>query len=209
MNDFLLLILNAYLGWYYVTNEVTKYSWTFCIDYLSTRLHWRHWLSFIVPFGKLIPLFVKSLLIMADLGPICWTWPTLRMTLVQKVLVASVILVLSIALYFFNLELTLLFLNFHSAWDYSAWVRIYALYLEERLECFRVLKYDVETDPPVCNLMQAYFSYLLHFQKVFKSHFHLYICSGPCNYMLMSWHKILPCNTPYLWKRERASSVLI
>lgn len=33
------------------------------------------------------------------------------------------------------------------AWDYSAWVRTYALYLEERLECFRVLKYDVETDP--------------------------------------------------------------
>ena len=23
----------------------------------------------------------------------------------------------------------------------------YALYLDERLECFRVLKYDVETDP--------------------------------------------------------------
>ncbi|PKA47860.1 Putative clathrin assembly protein [Apostasia shenzhenica] len=35
-----------------------------------------------------------------------------------------------------------------TAWDYSAWVRTYALYLEERLECFRVLKYDVETDPP-------------------------------------------------------------
>lgn len=34
------------------------------------------------------------------------------------------------------------------AWDYSAWVRTYALYLEERLECFRVLKYDVESDPP-------------------------------------------------------------
>ncbi|XP_006648067.1 putative clathrin assembly protein At5g35200 [Oryza brachyantha] len=34
------------------------------------------------------------------------------------------------------------------AWDYSAWVRNYALYLEERLECFRVLTYDVETDPP-------------------------------------------------------------
>ncbi|KAK8936141.1 putative clathrin assembly protein [Platanthera zijinensis] len=33
------------------------------------------------------------------------------------------------------------------AWDYSAWVRTYALYLEERLECFLVLKYDVETDP--------------------------------------------------------------
>uniref|UniRef100_A0A453QX13 ENTH domain-containing protein n=1 Tax=Aegilops tauschii subsp. strangulata TaxID=200361 RepID=A0A453QX13_AEGTS len=34
------------------------------------------------------------------------------------------------------------------AWDYSAWVRTYASYLEERLECFRVLKYDVESDPP-------------------------------------------------------------
>ncbi|KAF8392968.1 hypothetical protein HHK36_021209 [Tetracentron sinense] len=33
-----------------------------------------------------------------------------------------------------------------NAWDYSAWVRMYALYLEERLECFRILKYDVETD---------------------------------------------------------------
>ncbi|XP_022987668.1 putative clathrin assembly protein At5g35200 isoform X1 [Cucurbita maxima] len=33
-----------------------------------------------------------------------------------------------------------------NAWDYSAWVRSYALFLEERLECFRVLKYDVETD---------------------------------------------------------------
>lgn len=35
------------------------------------------------------------------------------------------------------------------AWDYSAWVRTYALFLEERLECFRVLKYDVETDRAV------------------------------------------------------------
>ncbi|KAJ0961299.1 hypothetical protein J5N97_000705 [Dioscorea zingiberensis] len=35
-----------------------------------------------------------------------------------------------------------------NAWDYSAWVRSYALFLEERLECFRMLKYDVETDPP-------------------------------------------------------------
>lgn len=33
-----------------------------------------------------------------------------------------------------------------SAWDCSAWVRTYALYLEERLECFRVLKYDVEAE---------------------------------------------------------------
>lgn len=35
-----------------------------------------------------------------------------------------------------------------SAWDYSAWIRAYALFLEERLECFRVLKYDVETERP-------------------------------------------------------------
>ncbi|KAJ6805266.1 putative clathrin assembly protein isoform X1 [Iris pallida] len=33
-----------------------------------------------------------------------------------------------------------------NAWDYSSWVRTYALYLEERLECFRVLKYDVESE---------------------------------------------------------------
>eukprot|EP00243_Klebsormidium_subtile_P004968 TRINITY_DN192_c0_g1_i1.p1 TRINITY_DN192_c0_g1~~TRINITY_DN192_c0_g1_i1.p1 ORF type:complete len:562 (-),score=94.55 TRINITY_DN192_c0_g1_i1:55-1740(-) len=32
------------------------------------------------------------------------------------------------------------------AWDYSAWVRVYALFLEERLECFRVLKYEVEAE---------------------------------------------------------------
>ncbi|KAJ0089830.1 hypothetical protein Patl1_13902 [Pistacia atlantica] len=36
-----------------------------------------------------------------------------------------------------------------NAWDYSSWVRCYALFLEERLECFRLLKYDVETDRPV------------------------------------------------------------
>ncbi|KAF5749596.1 hypothetical protein HS088_TW04G01566 [Tripterygium wilfordii] len=35
-----------------------------------------------------------------------------------------------------------------NAWDYSAWVRTYALFLEERLECFRVLKFDVEMDRP-------------------------------------------------------------
>ncbi|CAA3026939.1 clathrin assembly At2g01600 [Olea europaea subsp. europaea] len=32
------------------------------------------------------------------------------------------------------------------AWDFSAWVRTYALYLEERLECFRILKYDIESE---------------------------------------------------------------
>ncbi|KAI4380468.1 hypothetical protein MLD38_006655 [Melastoma candidum] len=35
-----------------------------------------------------------------------------------------------------------------NAWDYSAWVRTYALFLEERLECFQVLKCDVETERP-------------------------------------------------------------
>ncbi|XP_042002953.1 putative clathrin assembly protein At5g35200 [Salvia splendens] len=35
-----------------------------------------------------------------------------------------------------------------NAWDYSAWVRCYALFLEERMECYRVLKYDIETDRP-------------------------------------------------------------
>ncbi|GAB2300292.1 hypothetical protein Dimus_034328 [Dionaea muscipula] len=34
------------------------------------------------------------------------------------------------------------------AWDYSAWIRAYALYLEERLECFRVLKYDFVEERP-------------------------------------------------------------
>ncbi|GKV18143.1 hypothetical protein SLEP1_g28565 [Rubroshorea leprosula] len=33
-----------------------------------------------------------------------------------------------------------------NAWDYSAWVRVYALYLEERLACFSALKYDVERE---------------------------------------------------------------
>uniref|UniRef100_A0ACD6AEC8 Uncharacterized protein n=1 Tax=Avena sativa TaxID=4498 RepID=A0ACD6AEC8_AVESA len=32
------------------------------------------------------------------------------------------------------------------AWDCSAWVRLYAQYLDERVECFKVLKYDVEAD---------------------------------------------------------------
>ena len=36
--------------------------------------------------------------------------------------------------------------NFLAAWDCSAWVRTYALFLEERLECFRILKYDIEAE---------------------------------------------------------------
>ena len=36
--------------------------------------------------------------------------------------------------------------EYRAAWDCSAWVRTYGLFLEERLECFRVLKYDVEAE---------------------------------------------------------------
>ncbi|KAJ8770089.1 hypothetical protein K2173_010134 [Erythroxylum novogranatense] len=32
------------------------------------------------------------------------------------------------------------------AWDCSGWARTYALFLEERLECFRILKYDIEAE---------------------------------------------------------------
>ncbi|KAM7269857.1 hypothetical protein ACFE04_025354 [Oxalis oulophora] len=32
------------------------------------------------------------------------------------------------------------------AWDCSAWVRTYGLFLEERLECFRAIKYDIESE---------------------------------------------------------------
>ncbi|XP_044951505.1 putative clathrin assembly protein At5g57200 isoform X2 [Hordeum vulgare subsp. vulgare] len=32
------------------------------------------------------------------------------------------------------------------AWDCSAWVRTYALFLEERVECYRNIKYDIETE---------------------------------------------------------------
>ncbi|KAK8602020.1 hypothetical protein V6N12_051842 [Hibiscus sabdariffa] len=31
-------------------------------------------------------------------------------------------------------------------WNYSTWVRKYAIYLEERLKCYNVLKYDVDKD---------------------------------------------------------------
>lgn len=37
-------------------------------------------------------------------------------------------------------------LFFMTAWDCSAWVRTYGLFLEERLECFRNLKYDIEAE---------------------------------------------------------------
>ncbi|KAI4377550.1 hypothetical protein MLD38_015156 [Melastoma candidum] len=45
------------------------------------------------------------------------------------------------------------------AWDCSAWLRTYALFLEERLECFRVLRYDIETErltKPSANCVKAH-----------------------------------------------------
>lgn len=33
-----------------------------------------------------------------------------------------------------------------AAWECTAWVRTYALFLEERLECLRILKFDVEAE---------------------------------------------------------------
>ncbi|KAG1364506.1 putative clathrin assembly protein [Cocos nucifera] len=44
-----------------------------------------------------------------------------------------------------NIHVSQMF-NFLLAWDCSAWVRTYALFLEERLECFRILKYDIEAE---------------------------------------------------------------
>lgn len=54
-----------------------------------------------------------------------------------------------------------------SAWDCSAWVRTYAFFLEERLECFRVLKYDIETErlvryPPTSSKVIFYLLKFLH-----------------------------------------------
>ncbi|KAK9941820.1 hypothetical protein M0R45_007514 [Rubus argutus] len=40
------------------------------------------------------------------------------------------------------------FLQLLATWDYSTWIRSYALFLEERLECCCVLKFDVEMDRP-------------------------------------------------------------
>ncbi|KAL5974147.1 hypothetical protein ACLOJK_030810 [Asimina triloba] len=41
------------------------------------------------------------------------------------------------------------------AWDCSAWVRTYALFLEERLECFRILHYDIEAERMTKNAQGA------------------------------------------------------
>ncbi|XP_028774116.1 putative clathrin assembly protein At5g57200 [Neltuma alba] len=33
-----------------------------------------------------------------------------------------------------------------TAWDCSAWIRMYALFLDERLQCLRILRYDIESE---------------------------------------------------------------
>ena len=62
--------------------------------------------------------------------------------------VAPIFILLNSFLSDINLEMVVVMF---SAWDYSAWVRSYALFLEERLECYRVLKYDIETERLVSN----------------------------------------------------------
>ncbi|KAM7252591.1 hypothetical protein ACFE04_008100 [Oxalis oulophora] len=49
-------------------------------------------------------------------------------------------------------------LTFHfwcQALDYSAWICKYALYLEERLKCFKILKYDVPSDKPKTRVLDT------------------------------------------------------
>ncbi|KAM0904591.1 hypothetical protein ACQ4PT_017916 [Festuca glaucescens] len=59
---------------------------------------------------------------------------------------------LSMSMIFYNLCFIMMILDSDHiflgspSWDCSAWVRLYAQYLDERVECFRVLKYDVEAD---------------------------------------------------------------
>ena len=48
--------------------------------------------------------------------------------------------------YTIDIDIVAICLLFFAAWDCSAWVRTYALFLEVRLECYRVLKYDVEAE---------------------------------------------------------------
>lgn len=86
---------------------------------------------------------------MGEVEVICSTWLILKMTRVQMVLVLIPIIDLVINLIIICIDVVFSFVFCCSAWDYSAWVRSYALFLEERLECFRVLKYDIEADRPV------------------------------------------------------------
>ena len=48
--------------------------------------------------------------------------------------------------YTIDIDIVAICLLFFAAWDCSTWVRTYALFLEVRLKCYRVLNYDVEAE---------------------------------------------------------------
>ena len=48
--------------------------------------------------------------------------------------------------YTIDIDIVAICLLFFVSWDCSAWVRTYALFLEVHLECYKVLKYDVEAE---------------------------------------------------------------
>uniref|UniRef100_A0A3Q7J5X4 ENTH domain-containing protein n=1 Tax=Solanum lycopersicum TaxID=4081 RepID=A0A3Q7J5X4_SOLLC len=53
----------------------------------------------------------------------------------------------------------------HLGWDCSAWVRTYALFLEERLECFRTMKNDIVAErstKPSVGISKVHFVSHLH-----------------------------------------------
>lgn len=136
------------------------------------RLLWKLLLLFTVPWGKWTKRFMKKLLIIAEAGVICLICLILKMIPVQMVVAWFCFrwfLSIEQALWFTYLS----FATHLSAWDYSAWVRSYALFLEERLECFRVLKYDVEIDPPVSFCFQLVFAWALGFLLNFRNHKHV------------------------------------
>lgn len=84
---------------------------------------------------------------MVEVGAICLTWLILKMIpaqMVPYIIYSELLFLLRFQVRRFKICAVCC-----SAWDYSAWVRCYALFLEERLECFHVLKCDVETDRPV------------------------------------------------------------
>lgn len=67
--------------------------------------------------------------------------------ILSRLLIVTLMDVLELSLYWFAIsEFLISLFSDLSAWDCSAWVRTYALFLEERLECFRVLKYDIEAE---------------------------------------------------------------
>lgn len=93
---------------------------------------------------RVILHFEKSFLTLHKGGVFC-NFQTLRMTPVQLVRIS--VLVEDCPDPAYHLMIFLFSdTKFSAAWDCSAWVRTYGLFLEERLECFRVLKYDVEAE---------------------------------------------------------------